>query len=90
MKRLFFISFFLILSLSSFIPRQKPNLDFLIDQNKSAKDYVINLFKTNDIVVLSERDHKEFTQYELFVEIAKRVRITLFVSFTFVLPLSQL
>gem|GEM_PF-4197017 len=26
-----------------------------------AKDYVIGLFKNHDIVILCERDHKEFT-----------------------------
>ncbi len=34
-------------------------------------EYVIGLFKDHDIVILCERDHKEFTQYELFLEIVK-------------------
>ena len=44
-------------------------LDFLELQEKSAKEYVLDLFKEYDIVVLCERDHKEFTQYELFLDI---------------------
>ncbi len=44
---------------------------FLENQNFKAKDYVISLFKDYDLVILSERNHMEFTQYELFLEIAK-------------------
>jgi len=40
-------------------------------QEKSAKEYVLDLFKEYDLVVLCERDHKEFTQYELFLDIVK-------------------
>lgn len=42
---------------------------FLKNQNTSAKDYVINQFKKYDIVIICERSHKEFTQYELIKEI---------------------
>lgn len=42
---------------------------FLNQQQTSAKDYVINQFKKYDIVILCERNHKEFTQYELVKEI---------------------
>jgi hypothetical protein len=44
---------------------------FLNNQTLSAKDYVISLFESNDIVILCERSHMEFTQYELFLEIAR-------------------
>lgn len=46
-------------------------LEFLKEQNETAKEYVIDLFKDYDIVVLCERDHKEFTQYKLFLDIVK-------------------
>jgi hypothetical protein len=46
-------------------------LAFLKDQKHSAKEYVLNLFKKYDIVILCERNHKEFTQYELFRDIVK-------------------
>jgi hypothetical protein len=46
-------------------------IDFLRNQNLSAKDYILELFKTHDVVILCERDHKEFTQYRLFLEVVK-------------------
>ena len=46
-------------------------LAFLKDQNDSAKEYVLNLFNEYDMVILCERNHKEFTQYELFRDIIK-------------------
>lgn len=42
---------------------------FLKTQNEPAKDYVLNLFEKNDIVILCERYHPENTQYELISEI---------------------
>ena len=44
---------------------------FLKEHNTSAKDYVLSLFENHDIVILCERAHPEFTQYELFLEIVK-------------------
>jgi len=43
--------------------------DFLKLQNTSAKDYVLSLFNTNDIVILSERKHYEYTQYKTILDI---------------------
>lgn len=43
--------------------------DFLSDQHTSAKDYIFNLFKKYDIVILCERDHRDITQYDLFLDI---------------------
>jgi len=37
-------------------------------------DYVMNLFEKYDIVVLCERDHREFTQYELIFNIVSDKR----------------
>ena len=45
--------------------------EFVEGQSCSAKDYVIDLFETHDIVILCERFHAEFTQYELFLDIVK-------------------
>lgn len=43
---------------------------FLEDKAKlSAKDYVISMFKKNDIVILCERHHQELKQYDLLLEI---------------------
>ncbi|MDR2936421.1 MAG: hypothetical protein LBU80_03660 [Rikenellaceae bacterium] len=42
---------------------------FLARQNTSAKEYVLGLFENHDLVIVCERDHKEFTQYELLGDI---------------------
>nr|WP_292968891.1 hypothetical protein [Allomuricauda sp.] len=48
----------------------KPYVDYLKTvEKKSAKDYILEKFKKHDIVVLCERDHSEFSQYELIKEI---------------------
>jgi len=43
--------------------------NFLNGQKQSAKEYILDLFKTHDIVVICERDHREITQYDLFLDI---------------------
>ncbi|ALU27362.1 hypothetical protein [Myroides odoratimimus] len=45
--------------------------EFLEELKQSPKDYIFDLFKTNDIVILGERDHRETTQYDLILEILK-------------------
>lgn len=47
---------------------------FLKKQNKSPKDYIFELFKTNDIIILGERDHRDTTQYDLILDIVKDKR----------------
>ena len=42
---------------------------FLNGQKQSAKEYILDLFKTHDIVIICERDHREITQYDLFLDI---------------------
>lgn len=42
---------------------------FLETQHVSSRDYVLNLFKKYDIVVLCERHHGEMTQYDLIYDI---------------------
>ncbi|MCT4640176.1 MAG: hypothetical protein N4A72_20940 [Bacteroidales bacterium] len=42
---------------------------FLKTQNQLPKDYVIELFKTNDIVIIGERDHRDTTQYDVLIDI---------------------
>lgn len=73
-KRFIGLTFFLI-SILAFCQKTNPELtkyvDFLEKQNVSAKDYVLNLFKKYDIVILCERNHNEATQYELITDIAK-------------------
>lgn len=71
MKNILFLLVFLLFCSNNYITKENIHLDFLKKQNKSAKDYVISLFKDYDLVILCERDHKEFTQYELFSDIVK-------------------
>lgn len=40
----------------------------------SASEYILNSFNEKDIVVLSERLHPEFTQYEMIVDVLKNER----------------
>ena len=73
-KRFIGLTFFLI-SMLAFCQKTNPELtkyvNFLEKQNVSAKDYVLDLFKKYDIVILCERNHNEATQYELITDIAK-------------------
>jgi uncharacterized RDD family membrane protein YckC len=43
--------------------------DFIKNKTASSTDYVFDLFKQYDFVVLSERYHPEYTQYELITKI---------------------
>ena len=43
--------------------------DFIKNNSQSPTDYVFDLFKKYDLVVLSERIHSEYTQYELIYKI---------------------
>jgi len=47
----------------------KPYLTFLEKKHKVSKEYVLELFKKNDLVILCERDHRENTQYEFIKEL---------------------
>lgn len=49
---------------------------FLNRQQTSAKDYVLGLFDKYDVVVLCERDHREWTQYDLILDILADKRFT--------------
>ena len=50
---------------------ENSHLSFLQEQKNTAKEFVLNLYKEYDLVILCERDHKEFTQYELIRDIVK-------------------
>lgn len=72
MKALLFLLAIIFFTSSGFNEPDDPHyFRFLKEQNKTAKEYIISLFKNNDVVILCERDHKEFTQYELFLEVVK-------------------
>jgi len=75
MKKL--ISFVTLVLIISFCAHSQTHeeisqyVSFLKTQKTTAKDYVLSLFKNNDIVILCERDHRELTQYNLFLEIIR-------------------
>ncbi|HEY6063512.1 MAG TPA: hypothetical protein VIV35_07880, partial [Chitinophagaceae bacterium] len=50
-------------------PAIAPYVTFLKEQKQSAKEYILDLFKTHDLVIICERLHAEFTQYDLFTDI---------------------
>jgi hypothetical protein len=50
-------------------PSITPYVSFLKNQSTSSKDYILDLFKTHDIVVVCERLHPEFTQYQFLVDV---------------------
>lgn len=50
--------------------------DFLDKQTQKPTDYIFELFKKYDIVVISERMHPEYSQYEMIYEIIKDQRFS--------------
>lgn len=48
-----------------------PYVEFLKNQQTSAKAYILSLFEEHDIVVLCERHYKDVTQYDLFLDVIK-------------------
>lgn len=66
----------LVISISTPVFSQKtelkPYTKFLQKNDfSSAKDYILEKFKEKDIVIISERDHRDMTQYELYLEVVK-------------------
>lgn len=55
-------------------PAIQPYVEFLRHQNTAAKDYILNLFERHDVVILCERDHRDITQYNLFLSIIRDER----------------
>ena len=53
-------------------PELEPYVNFL-SENKfpSAKDYILKKFDSKDIVIISERDHRDLNQYEFIVDVIK-------------------
>lgn len=61
-------------SAQNYNPELNPYIEYLSQQKESAKDYILNLFKKHDLVILCERLHPEFTQYNLFLSIVSDQR----------------
>ncbi|HTO35090.1 MAG TPA: hypothetical protein VLZ72_02545, partial [Flavobacterium sp.] len=50
----------------------KPYIEFLQKKKfPTAKDYILEKFKTHNIVILSERHHADMTQYEVIIDVIK-------------------
>jgi len=50
-------------------------VDYLTKENHlSSKEYLLQSFEKNDIIVLSERHHQEIKQYELIIDVIKDER----------------
>ncbi len=63
---------FFCCSLSGFSQSKiKEFVSLLEQQHQDPKAYILDLFKTNDIVILGERDHRDTTQYDLILDIVK-------------------
>ena len=73
-KSFLFVAIVLIIPFCVYAQTQKeiePYVNFLKNEKTTAKDYVLSLFKNNDIVILCERHHGELTQYHLILEIIR-------------------
>lgn len=55
-------------------PVIKPYVDFIEEGHDTAKEYIFNLFEKYDIVIICERDHRDITQYDLFLDIFRDER----------------
>ncbi len=66
---LFFLIHLEIIYCQSVSPELGKYVQFLDNKNTTCKDYILNLFKTHDIVLICERYHGEITQYDLINDI---------------------
>jgi hypothetical protein len=71
---LILLGILLISSKDSYSPQIDKYVTFLKSNHKSAKDYILDLWDKNDIVILCERFHPENTQYQLILDIVRDKR----------------
>lgn len=72
MKKKLFILYILILVAGQLVGQTDDEyFNFLKKQDTSAKDYIVGLFKENDIVIFSEGNHAEIEQYNLLLDVIK-------------------
>ena len=61
-----------------FIPHHSKNAIspyvLFLEKQQDAKDYIFRLFEKNDIVILSEREHPEMTQYDFIFDLVSDKR----------------
>lgn len=74
MNSKYIILFFVLIHFSVFSQKAEiiPYVSYLEGRKfPTAKDYILEKFKSNDIVILSEREHRDITQYEFIIEVLK-------------------
>lgn len=76
MRTILFLTFLIISKFSFSQTTVNKYHEFLKSQNQSPAEYIFELFETNDIIILGERDHRDTTQYDLILEILKDKRFT--------------
>ena len=69
MQRILFLSLLFIQQICFSQTSITEYYDFLKEQDKSPKDYIFEIFETNDIIILGERDHRDTIQYNLIQDI---------------------
>ena len=73
MHKLLFFTIFFVLLFKTNLPAQRaeiiPYIDFIKENQTHPVDYIFQLFEKYDIVILSERDHRDLHQYELIEKI---------------------
>jgi hypothetical protein len=52
-------------------PAIAPYVEYLEGHPVTAKQYVLDLFRTHDVVVLAERDHRETTQWDFILDLIR-------------------
>jgi hypothetical protein len=67
----------------AFDPAIAPYVKFLKDHPVDAKKYILDLYKTNDVVVLAERDHQETTQWDFIFDLTRDPEFTARVGYLF-------
>ena len=55
----------------------RPYADFLRLQTTPAKEYILSLFDKHDIVIICERDHRDSTQYDLYLSLLSDERFAI-------------
>lgn len=66
------ISFLAFTQKNNYKTELKPYVEYLQNNKlKSAKNYILSKFQTKDIVIISERDHRDLSQYDVIFDVLK-------------------
>lgn len=56
-------------NISGYEPEIEPYIDFIKDQHQTPASYLLQKYKTYDVIVFGERDHRDITQYYFIEEL---------------------